>query len=911
MFSNTQPNLQATNNLTQLDHLDLVTILEASPNGIYLVDAETLKVEYANPTALKQLGYPLEELQQMTPLNINAELTNQEQLQELIAPLMQGEVTQINFETTHRCRDGTLLPIELYLQLINQGNQSKFFAIAVDISQRKDIEKSLDNTVHQLKTIADHIPGIIYQNYHFSDGTIQIKYINGRVEEILGRSADKFYADISYFLDLIHEADRANFLETIQQTIPKLHSFFWEGRLITPSNQMIWIQIRAEPQLRSDGIIVTNGVLLDITAQKKAELALKENETIFRQFAENLDDILWMVDLDMTQLIYVSPAYEKIWGDSPDKLKNNPSRFLEKIHPEDQSYVEQAISKPITQKQEIVYRIIRPDGEIRWLRDRAFPIPNEKGETYRIAGIAQDITKKRRYQQEISHYRQLRDVIFNEATDALFLIDPDTLKILDCNKSAVQLLKAPSKADLRYKTATCVTPYYYEIKTACEQQGGWHQELSLSTMDGNQFWGDLAWQNIQVAETNYYLVRITDITANKSFEEELKQTNDRLEATNQELEKATRLKDEFLANMSHELKTPLNAILGLSEALKEGKGSQISDREKRAIENINVSANHLLSLINDILDLAKMQTGKVTLDFTETSIQSLCETSLMFVRQQANEKQIELTTHINTDCDTLNIDEFRIRQVLINLLTNAVKFTPEGGQVTLTVNEDQSREHIIFSVSDTGIGIPSDQLEHIFEPFYQLDGKLNRNYAGTGLGLPLVRRLIELHEGNITVESQPQQGSTFYVKLPYSQVCLISSDTSGIASRLYSQQGNNLSTAPLVLLASADHAQIDSNRSYLEACGYQVISVTQIEELPTVLTEFSPHVIVIDIETLELEAEKIIEEIQQGIPILMMNATNTHHCCNEFSNVYCLKKPIRLRYLRNEIQNLLPEEFQS
>jgi len=791
MFSHSHHSPPTNYKINQLNNVNLVTILESSPNSIYVIDVETLKIEYANPTARQQLGYSLEEFQEMTPSDFNEEFTNKQQLKELGSPLIQGEVTQLNFETTHRHRNGTLLPVELYIQLINQGNQSKFFTIAVDISQRKTIENSLQTKVTQLETITNHIPGIIYQCYHFRDGAIKINYVNGRVEEILGISVDTLYADFSYFLNLIHPDDRPNLIETIQHTIPNLYPFFWEGRLITPSHQIIWIQIqsRSQPQLRSDGIIVTNGVLLDIT-------------------------------------------------------------------------------------------------------------------------------EKRKDKQEISHYRQLRNVIFNEATDALFLIDPDTLRILDCNKSAVQLLNANSKDDLLSQKSDFLGPKLLsEIEKVSQTQVFRNQQYQLKTIDGKPFWADMAWQTIQVTESNYYLIRMTDITAKKHFEEELKVTNERLEATNQELEQATRLKDEILANMSHELRTPLNAIIGLSEAFAEETFSQISDRQKRTINSIRTSANHLLSLINDILDLAKTQTGKVSLEFSQTNIRSLCESSLTFICQKAYQKQIELTTHIDTYCDALNIDELRIRQVLINLLTNAIRFTPKGGKVTLTVKEDQTREHIIFSVTDTGIGIPRDQIQQIFEPFKQLENQLNRQYSGTGLGLPLVRRLTELHGGSVMVESELGQGTTFYVQLPYSDVCWISSDSNEVVPQFHSESIKTLSTSPLILLVSSDEVDLENHRNYLEACGYQIISVTQIQELASILDEFNPQLIVVDLEAFNLEPETIVENIQQHtslqeIPIIAFTATDTHDRLYELGIKCRLTKPVRLRHLRSEIQKLLPEEFQ-
>jgi len=385
-----------------------------------------------------------------------------------------------------------------------------------------------------------------------------------------------------------------------------------------------------------------------------------------------------MLNADITELIYISPSFECVWGYSCQELRQDfHNFFLNTIHPEDRARVKNATPKKILGDYDIEYRIIRSDGEIRWVRDRAFPVTNEKGEPYRIAGIAQNITEEKEAQAKIAWNQELREVIFNEATDALYLIEPETLTIIDCNRRAVELSDAPNKQSLiNLKADFLHEKPVSKLKPILEKKGSWNEETILQTFQDNQFYGDVVWKKITVAEKNLCLVRVTDISERKAFERELQTVNESLELTNQELTRATRLKDEFLASISHELKTPLNTILGMSEGLKEGSFEAINEQQQQAVETISTSAVHLLDLINDILDFSKLQSGKVTLNFTQANIQSLCENSLTFVRQTAAQKQIELKTYINTSCSALNVDELRIRQILINLLNNAVKFTP-------------------------------------------------------------------------------------------------------------------------------------------------------------------------------------------------------------------------------------------
>ena len=900
--------------LTELGATNLAQILEASPNEIYIGYVETFKIQYANPKARKNLGYSLEELQKMTPPDFVPDLT-ENKLRELLTPLLTEEKTQIKLETFHYRRDGSSYPVEVYLQLIQKDYESLFVANIIDLSESKKAETSLQEKVLQLEGIANNIPGAIYKVSYLPQGKSQVDYVSDRVQDIIEVSPEFLYEDFYNFVNLIHPEDRDAFLEYLANTIDHFQPLFWEGRIITPYNNLVWIQLRSQPQRYPDGSIVRNGVIIDITGKKEAELALEESEEKFRQFAEHIDDIFWMIDPRMTKLLYFSPAYEKIWGRSPEEVKKDPRNLINGVHPEDRPLVQEAISQPIVKKQDTEYRIVRPDGEIRWLRDRAFPIKNQQGEVYRVAGIAQDITKEKKAQQEIARNQELREVIFNEATDALLLLEPETLKVLDCNHQTVKTFLVNKKSDIINVQANCLSQKSIsEIQETLEEQEFWQEELILNKFDNTQFWADITWKKIEITGQMIYLVRVTDINERKAFEQELKAANESLELTNQELARATRLKDEFLASMSHEIKTPLNTILGISEGLTEGSFTTLSDTQNQAVNTINTSAKHLLALINDILDLAKIQSGKITLSFGYPSIQSLCENSLSVVRQEAQKKRIKLTSNFQTGCATINADELRIRQILINLLSNAIKFTPEGGKVTLKVTEDENRENIIFRVIDTGIGISQEGMEQIFEPFVQLDGQLNRQHSGTGLGLSLVRRLTELHGGEVIVESKVGEGSTFSIKLPYTEVCLISND---VYPNLSSQRITNFPVTPLVLLISADIGRNESTCSYLDASGYEVATVTEADQLSETIEEITPQVIVIDLESFSSTGITLIKKLRDipalnKIAIIALLGSDMEIQEEEIwavgVNSYLIK-PIRLRQLLNQIQNSLPEEF--
>jgi PAS domain S-box-containing protein len=275
-----------------------------------------------------------------------------------------------------------------------------------------------------------------------------------------------------------------------------------------------------------------------------------------------------------------------------------------------------------------------------------------------------------------------------------------------------------------------------------------------------------------------------DVTELKHFERALQQKN-------AELENASRMKSEFLANMSHELRTPLNAIIGFSEVLKDGIVGELTEQQCGFVTDIFGSGTHLLSLINDILDLSKVEAGKMSLDLEPVQLSSLFANSLSIIREKAATRRIHLATHVIGDPGTIQADARKLKQIVYNLLANAVKFTPEGGRVTLRAGrvprsrvgeltsglagrtfalpdsvDSVDEDFLEISVRDSGIGIAPTNLAQLFSPFTQIDGGLARKFEGTGLGLALVKLFAELHGGTVAVESGTNEGSCFTVWLP-------------------------------------------------------------------------------------------------------------------------------------------------
>jgi signal transduction histidine kinase len=239
--------------------------------------------------------------------------------------------------------------------------------------------------------------------------------------------------------------------------------------------------------------------------------------------------------------------------------------------------------------------------------------------------------------------------------------------------------------------------------------------------------------------------------------------NDELQRLYRELEAVSKHKSEFLANMSHELRTPLNAIIGFSQVLREGMSGQINAKQQEYLDDILTSANHLLALINDVLDLSKVEAGHVELQVAPFSLQDALERGVSMVRERATNVGVQVTLHANGGLDVVSGDERRIRQVIFNLLSNAVKFTPEGGLVDVAAA--QANGEVRVSVADTGPGIAAEDLDRIFEEFQQTEAGA-RQQEGTGLGLALSKCFVEMHGGRIWCDSEVGKGSTFVFTLP-------------------------------------------------------------------------------------------------------------------------------------------------
>jgi PAS domain S-box-containing protein len=460
-----------------------------------------------------------------------------------------------------------------------------------------------------------------------------------------------------------------------------------------------------------------------------------------------------------------------------------------------------------------------------------------------------------------------------------------------------------------------------------------------------------------------------ELTEKQQAETQLRQSNQQLAISNQELARATRLKDEFLANMSHELRTPLNAVLGMSEGLHDEIFGSINDRQRSAIATISKSGKQLLSLIENILDLSTMAANNFQLETTDVSVANMSHNSLLLVKEIALKKQIKLRLELPDYLKHTNIqvDDRRFRQVLHDLLSNAVKFTPPGGRITLDVRLIQITTplpderfkgtdpafiplldrafppqqpattavpwQIAFSVVDTGIGIKPEHLSQLFQPFVQIDSSLNRQYAGTGLGLALVKRIAEMHAGNVCVQSQVDLGSCFTVSMPFCPA----GEPLGLAEPLPQQKpldarivppvllpqspppvsdalpSNAIKQHPVILIAEDNPANMETMTGYLESRGYRPIEAENGVQAIELARSRQPDIILMDIQMPDLNGFEAIARLRQipecaNIPIIALTALasppDRQKCLDAGADRY-VTKPVKLSQLVATIDTLI------
>ena len=680
--------------------------------------------------------------------------------------------------------------------------------------------------------------------------------------------------------------------------------------------------------------------------------------------AENIAEVFWLRSADNIKMLYVSPAYEKVWGRSCESLLDNPGSYVDSILEEDRNSFFDALSSyekggPF----DVEFRIKRPEGSIRWIWSRQSAVCDNRGETIYHAGIAIDITEKKRAEQEIvdrNTFEHLLVVLserfISARTDSIDKEIESGLEavgsFLQVDRSYVFLLSkegatmtnthewcadgiSPEKDNLVDLPVdmfpawmkTLLAHQNVFIPVVSELPDEWHGEREILEMQGIQsvvvvplivsgvlvgFAGfDAVRQQRVWKDHEIKLLRVMgDLTAGaiqrKWSEQEMHNINKQLLEAKELAEKANKAKSEFLANMSHEIRTPMNGIIGFTDLLMK---TNLSSLQLQYMENVYTSAQVLMSLTNDILDFSKIEAGKLELDQVKTDIISLIEKTTDVVGYFANTKRIELLLNIHSSVPRFaKIDPTRLEQVLVNLLSNAIKFT-DRGEVELIVKaspvEGKScRSKLYFEVRDTGIGISAEEQEKLFKAFAQADTSTTRKYGGTGLGLIISNKLLEKMDSRIELHSEKGIGSRFYFEITVAASYGGKFDSSGLAWIKHVLVVDDNANNRTILLDMLAHANISADQASngLEAMEF----LDRKKSFDVIIMDYNmPYLNGLDIARAIRDKFKLTSDRQ---PIILLHSSsddaNIQSICKELGISHRILKPVKIDALFSALNKI-------
>jgi len=663
----------------------------------------------------------------------------------------------------------------------------------------------------------------------------------------------------------------------------------------------------------------------DITEIKRVEEALRASEERYRGLLESLDSAIYTVDPDGRFLYLNDVAARQMNANATDitgiTLHEILPRHVADLQMDDILAVIQADENKVF---EFLNNI---QDQPRWSRISIQPKHDENGRVAYALVNSTDIDDLKTAQQELKELNRTLELrveqrtaevqdLYDNAPTGYHSLDTDG-RVVMMNNTELNWLGYTREEVMGMQLNEFLTEkskQNFEEEFPAFKQRGWLKDMELEFLrkDGSAFPILINAVANYDERSNFIMSRATvfDNTERKA-------ANEALHRAFRELEHALRMKDEFLANMSHELRTPLNGILGLCEILTLGYRGALNDFQQKYVQSIESSGRHLLSLINDLLDLSKIEAGKFEIHPEIGSIIDLCNSCLSFVKSQAVKKNINIEFIPDPGVPKIMADQRRLKQILVNLLSNAVKFTPSGGKVVLKVAGDLENNKLNFSVSDNGIGIAASDLKRLFTPFTQVDSSLSRQAEGSGLGLAMVKNLAELHGGTVSVSSEIGKGSCFTVSLPWLAVEMPTTapiQPTGQTKPLSSQ----VIAAPLeargtVIMAEDNMVSQTVVSEFLEHMGFRVVKAQTGKEVINLSQTILPVLVLMDIQMPEmdgLEAMRLLRADSRFeiVPIIALTALampgDRERCLAAGANDY-VSKPVSLKNLADLIDKLV------
>jgi PAS domain S-box-containing protein len=632
--------------------------------------------------------------------------------------------------------------------------------IALLWRRQREAERETARAVADYRLLADNAGDMIVVN---DLATLRRRYISPASLAIYGRSPEDLVGTNPR--DFLHPDDVAQ----VDAMWAGLRSGDEQGmschRIQRPDGRWAWVETKSQI-VRDEGGQPTGevvSVVRDVSERIAAERAMRESELRFRAIAENATDLIFRIGPDGIRR-YVSPACREILGRDPAEMTGKGDLGL--VHPDDRAFVVARFASILAgQGAEISsysFRALHADGRTLWLEVRERVLRDEvTGQPIELVSMLRDVTERVHSEDELRESESRYRLLAENATDMIVRLSLDGRRVYtspaykDILGYASEYLEIGEAGDIIFAADRPVfTENFAEL--AAGRRDLVAVEYRVHHRDGHLVWVDTRLKLVRDPATGApveIVGVVRDISRKKANEE-------KLSAAHEEAERSNRMRSAFFSNMSHELRTPLNAVIGFADLMRqETLGPLGLPKYREYAEDIHASGEHLLGIINDILDFAKLEAGALILHRESVVLGALVATSCRLMAGKAEQKGIDLSFSVADDGPEALGDPLRTKQVLLNLLSNAIKFTPAGGKVRVTAGPAADGSPTI-SVADTGIGIALEDMSKVTEPFGQVDNARNREGDGTGLGLPLSRRLMEMQGGTLEITSRLGVGTT-------------------------------------------------------------------------------------------------------------------------------------------------------
>lgn len=646
------------------------------------------------------------------------------------------------------------------------------------VNQRATLEEDIRLQARMLEQLSEGV-------FLTSTQDTTILYANAGAERLFGYSREEM---IGMFMARLCDPDASNPNEVVAGIIQTINQRGeWQGEILNISKDDLrfWSYVTASTFTHPVYGEVCLLVQRDITERKRIENDLRENEELLSTSQKMAHIGSWKLDLTNNRL-YWSDEVFRIFGCEPLEFPSTYEAFLEFVHPNDRTLVNKAYTESLendANAYQVEHRVVQKNsGRIRFVYERCLHKRNTQGQVIESIGYIQDITERKQAEVAQRESEEQFRTLFEHASDGIFLMNE--IGIVDCNTQGAAMFNL-SKDSIIGSTPIELSPIrqpdgrlsaesaqekIQAAMTGKTQRFEWQSKRS----DGSLFDLELTLNRVEIGGKALLLVITRDITDRKKNEVELAAYRAGLEHVVQErtqelneaklaAESATLAKSAFLANMSHEIRTPMNAVIGYAEVLK-AKSDNLTEAQKEKLDKIGIASEHLLSIVNDVLDISKIEARKLKLERVEFDCGDILDKVSMMIVNRARSKGLNYVVEKDYVSQSFIGDPTRLSQMLLNYLSNAIKFT-ENGNIALRKKKVEETGHdmlVRFEVEDTGKGISAEEQSRLFTAFEQADNSITRKHGGTGLGLAITKHLAELMDGEVGVTSTPGQGSTFW-----------------------------------------------------------------------------------------------------------------------------------------------------